>query len=90
MERQQNAYDYLGSLVKQAEPFITKISNEWDLLTLEEVDTICAKLRELTEDAQGIYASLEGDNIGIIDLVHHLEYAYQEAEDLYKEKEAKQ
>jgi hypothetical protein len=33
---------------------------------------------------------LEGDNLGIIDLVHHLEYAYQDAEDLYKEKEAKQ
>jgi hypothetical protein len=57
---------------------------------LEEVDGLCAKLKELVEDAQGIYASLEGDNIGIIDLVHHLEIAYQDAEELYKEKEAKQ
>jgi hypothetical protein len=90
MERQQDAYDYIASLFKVAEPLIDKIAEEWDLLTLEEVDRLCAKLKELVDDAQGIYASLEGDNIGIIDLVHHLEYAYQDAEDLYKEKEAKQ
>jgi endonuclease/exonuclease/phosphatase family metal-dependent hydrolase len=90
MERQQDAYDYIASLFKVAEPIIDKIAEEWDLLTLEEVDKLCGKLRELVDDAQGIYASLEGDNIGIIDLVHHLEYAYQDAEDLYKEKEAKQ
>jgi hypothetical protein len=90
MERQQDAYDYIASLFKVAEPIIDKITEEWDLLTLEEVDGLCAKLKELVDDAQGIYASLEGDNIGIIDLVHHLEIAYQDAEDLYKEKEAKQ
>jgi hypothetical protein len=90
MERQQDAYDYIASLFKVAEPIIDKIAEEWDLLTLEEVDGLCAKLKELVDDAQGIYASLEGDNIGIIDLVHHLEIAYQDAEDLYKEKEAKQ
>jgi hypothetical protein len=90
MERQQDAYDYIASLFKVADPIIDKIAEEWDLLTLEEVDGLCAKLKELVDDAQGIYASLEGDNIGIIDLVHHLEYAYQDAEDLYKEKEAKQ
>jgi hypothetical protein len=87
---QQFAYDYIGGLFKVAEPLIDKIAEEWDLLTLEEVDKLCAKLRELVEDAQGIYDSLESDNLGIIDLVHHLEYAYQDAEDLYKEKEAKQ
>ena len=87
---QQFAYDYIGGLFKVAEPLIDKIAEEWDLLTLEEVDKLCAKLRELVEEAQGIYDSLEGDNLGIIDLVHHLEYAYQDAEDLYKEKEAKQ
>jgi hypothetical protein len=90
MERQQDAYDYIASLFKVAEPIIDKIAEEWDLLTLEEVDKLCGKLRELVDDARGIYALLEGDNIGIIDLVHHLEYAYQDAEDLYKEKEAKQ
>jgi deoxyxylulose-5-phosphate synthase len=87
---QQFAYDYIGGLVEQGKPYIDKIADEWDLLTLEEVDKLCAKLRELTEEAQSIYDSLEGDNLGIIDLVHHLEYAYQDAEDLYKEKEAKQ
>jgi hypothetical protein len=87
---QEFAYDYIGGLVKQGQPYIDKIANEWDLLTLEEVDTICAKLRELTEDAQGIYASLEGDNFGIIDLVHQLELAFQDAEELYKEKESNQ
>jgi hypothetical protein len=87
---QEFAYDYIGGLVKQGQPYIDKIANEWDLLTLEEVDTICAKLRELTEDAQGIYASLEGDNFGIIDLVHQLELAFQDAEELYKEKELNQ
>ena len=90
MERQQDAYDYIASLFKVAEPIIDKIAEEWDLLTLEEVDGLCAKLKELVDDAQGIYASLEGDNLGIIDLVHHLENAYQDAEELYKEKEAKQ
>jgi hypothetical protein len=90
MERQQDAYDYIASLFKVADPIIDKIAEEWDLLTLEEVDGLCAKLKELVDDAQGIYASLEGDNLGIIDLVHHLEIAYQDAEDLYKEKEAKQ
>ena len=90
MERQQDAYDYIASLFKVADPIIDKIAEEWDLLTLEEVDGLCAKLKELVDDAQGIYASLEGDNIGIIDLVHHLEIAYQDAEELYKEKEAKQ
>jgi hypothetical protein len=90
MERQQDAYDYIASLFKVAEPIIDKIAEEWDLLTLEEVDGLCAKLKELVDDAQGIYASLEGDNLGIIDLVHHLEIAYQDAEELYKEKEAKQ
>lgn len=90
MERQQDAYDYIASLFKVAEPLIDKIVEEWDLLTLEEVDSVCAKLKELVDDAQGIYASLEGDNLGIIDLVHHLEIAYQDAEELYKEKEAKQ
>jgi hypothetical protein len=90
MERQQDAYDYIASLFKVADPIIDKIAEEWDLLTLEEVDGLCAKLKELVDDAQGIYASLENDNLGIIDLVHHLEYAYQDAEELYKEKEAKQ
>ena len=90
MERQQDAYDYIASLFKVADPIIDKIAEEWDLLTLEEVDGLCAKLKELVDDAQGIYASLENDNLGIIDLVHHLEIAYQDAEELYKEKEAKQ
>jgi hypothetical protein len=90
MERQQDAYDYIASLFKVADPIIDKIAEEWDLLTLEEVDGLCGKLKELVEDAQGIYASLENDNLGIIDLVHHLEIAYQDAEELYKEKEAKQ
>ena len=87
---QQFAYDYLGGLVKKAQPIIDRISNQWDLLTLEEVDTICAELREYTEEAQSIYEALEGDNFGIIDLVHQLELAYQDAEELYKEKEAQQ
>ena len=87
---QQFAYDYLEGLVKKAQPFIDKIADQWDLLTLEEVDTICATLREYTEEAQSIYEALEGDNFGIIDLVHQLEFAYQDAEELYKEKEAQQ
>jgi hypothetical protein len=87
---QQFAYDYLGGLVKKAQPIIDKIADQWDLLTLLEVEVICAELRELTEEAQSIYEALEGDNFGIIDLVHQLELAYQDAEDLYKEKEAQQ
>lgn len=87
---QQFAYDYLGGLVKKAQPIIDKIADQWDLLTLEEVDTICAELRELTEEAQSIYEALDGDNLGIIDLVHQLELAHQDAEELYKEKEAQQ
>lgn len=87
---QQYAYDYLNSLVVRAQPLIDKVADHWDLLTMLEVDVICAELREYTEEAQNIYDSLEGDNLGIIDLVHQLELAYQDAEDLYKEKEAKQ
>jgi hypothetical protein len=87
---QQFAYDYLEGLVSKAQPFIDKIADEWDLLTLEEVDTICATLREYTEEAQSIYYELPGDNLGIINLVHQLELALQDSEDLYKEKEAKQ
>jgi hypothetical protein len=46
--------------------------------------------REYTEEAQSIYYELPGDNLGIINLVHQLELALQDLEDLYKEKEAKQ
>ena len=87
---QQYAYDYLEGLVNNAQPFIDKIDEEWDLLTLEEVDKICLMLRQYAEEAQSIYYELAGDNLGIIKLVHKLELAYQEADDLYHEKEAKQ
>ena len=87
---QQYAYDYLNSLVVRARPLIDKIADEWDLLTLEQVDTIASQLREYAEEAQSIYDELEGDNLGIIDLVHQLELAHQDAEDLFNEKESKQ
>jgi hypothetical protein len=47
-------------------------------------------LRQYAEEAQSIYYELAGDNLGIIKLVHKLELAYQDADDLYHEKEAKQ
>jgi hypothetical protein len=87
---QQYAYDYLNSLVLRARPLINKIADEWETLTLGQVETIAAELREYSEEAQSIYEELDGDNLGIIDLVHQLELAQQEAEDLFNEKEAKE
>ena len=74
----------------RARPLINKIADEWETLTLGQVETIAAELREYSEEAQSIYEELDGDNLGIIDLVHQLELAQQEAEDLFNEKEAKE
>jgi hypothetical protein len=87
---QQDAYDYIKGLCKQASPYTRKINDQWDILTLLEVEKIEIALRELAEEARAIYDDLEHDNLGIITLVHELEYALQDAEDLFNEKEAKQ
>lgn len=87
---QEQAYDYIESLVAEAKPLIDIIEEQWDLLTIQEVDNICYDLRKITEDAVSCYESLEADNLDIVKMVHHLEYALQDAEELFKEKEAQQ
>ena len=87
---QQEAYDYIEGLCKQASPYTDKINNQWDILTLLEVEKIEYELRVLAEEARAIYDGLDHDNLGIILLVHELEYALQDAEDLFFEKEANQ
>jgi hypothetical protein len=88
--QQESAKEYMERLVKKADILAKRIDDEWDILTLVEVDDICEKLGLIQDDARRVYEELESDELDIASLLHHIEYVTQDAEELLKEKESQQ
>lgn len=87
MTNQENVYDYLVELNDKARRLFNRAEDQYGMLSLEQLDQICADLKGMADEAEAMYDELESDTMGIANLVETIAYYAEEAEDLYKTKE---
>lgn len=88
MNKEELTYKYFEDLLNKAKPYVYKIDEEWETLTYDQVEDVYNQLKEIADEARKAYEELSYDDLYLIDILHDLEFAEQDAEELLKDKRA--
>jgi hypothetical protein len=84
---QETVYDYLVELEHKARKLFNRAEDQFGMLSLEQLDEICADLKEMAKEAETIYEEIPSDKIGLSNLVESIQFYAEESEELFKTKE---